>query len=459
MTQKISSWIYFFILIVLFSLPLITTHAQEPNLDLIPQQLQQKIKELEQQISNLQKQLETAKTAAAQIGGISKFTKTLQRGITGDEVKELQEFLKQFLDIYPEGLVTGYFGPLTEAAVKRLQEKSNIEAVGVVGPKTRAKLNELVISGTGSSGTVPPGLTTVPGVQEGITTIAVGATTTPIVVTATPSGGVPATPATPAEPATPPSGANVGSAIPAIPATPATPAQTVPPPDTTAPVISNVQATNLAETSVTITWTTDELANGKIDYSLFSPLRFATSTPNSAYTNNHSFNLSELSANTVYYYQLISSDASGNTATSSEQSFTTLTPPPPPPPPVGSSLGPWITFLSITPTSGPPGMVITFTVTAEDQNGIESIGNNIKYPGTNYTLRPNWNLGGATRGTQTFSQSIDLGMSPTKLGEYVITSIRAVDSLGNISTYYPNGVVENSNGSTHNLIIPSIFIQ
>jgi hypothetical protein len=65
-----------------------------------------------------------------------------------DEVKTLQEFLKQFPNIYPEGLVTGYFGPLTEAAVKRFQAKNIIESIGIVGPKTRAKINELITSGT-----------------------------------------------------------------------------------------------------------------------------------------------------------------------------------------------------------------------------------------------------------------------------------------------------------------------
>ena len=79
----------------------------------------------------------------AQVASTSyKFTKSLYRGIKNNEVKALQEFLKQSPDIYPEGLVTGYFGPLTEAAVKRFQAKNSIESIGVVGPKTRAKLNE-----------------------------------------------------------------------------------------------------------------------------------------------------------------------------------------------------------------------------------------------------------------------------------------------------------------------------
>jgi len=75
-----------------------------------------------------------------------RFTKTLWRGSRGDDVKRLQEFLKKSPDIYPEGFVTGYFGPLTEAAVKRLQGKYGIETVGIVGSKTRQKLNELFVA-------------------------------------------------------------------------------------------------------------------------------------------------------------------------------------------------------------------------------------------------------------------------------------------------------------------------
>ena len=125
-----------------------TSFAQESdnNLDLTFSQLKQYIAELESQIAALQVQLNAAKKIEVQINEITEFTQTLQAGMTGDGVKKLQEFLKQFPDIYPEGLVTGYFGQLTEAAIKRFQDKQGIEVVGIVGPKTRAKLNELATS-------------------------------------------------------------------------------------------------------------------------------------------------------------------------------------------------------------------------------------------------------------------------------------------------------------------------
>jgi peptidoglycan hydrolase-like protein with peptidoglycan-binding domain len=46
---------------------------------------------------------------------------TLTIGSSGAQVSALQQFLAADPAIYPEGLVTGYFGPLTQAAVMRYQ--------------------------------------------------------------------------------------------------------------------------------------------------------------------------------------------------------------------------------------------------------------------------------------------------------------------------------------------------
>lgn len=59
------------------------------------------------------------------------------------EIKELQKLLQKYPDLYPNGQVTGYFGVLTEGAIKRLQAKYGIRVTGQVGPQTRAKLCEL----------------------------------------------------------------------------------------------------------------------------------------------------------------------------------------------------------------------------------------------------------------------------------------------------------------------------
>jgi peptidoglycan hydrolase-like protein with peptidoglycan-binding domain len=77
--------------------------------------------------------------------------RSLFLGISGNDIKELQQYLAQDKQVYPEGLATGYFGKLTEAAVQRFQCKQEIVCAGNpattgygrVGPKTITKLNEL----------------------------------------------------------------------------------------------------------------------------------------------------------------------------------------------------------------------------------------------------------------------------------------------------------------------------
>ncbi len=65
----------------------------------------------------------------------------------------MQEFLASQKDIYPEGLITGFFGTLTQKAVIRFQEKYSSEILiplgltsgtGFVGPSTRAKINQII---------------------------------------------------------------------------------------------------------------------------------------------------------------------------------------------------------------------------------------------------------------------------------------------------------------------------
>ena len=76
----------------------------------------------------------------------------LELGSTGSDVTELQTFLARTASIYPEGLITGYFGQLTEAAVKRFQVAYGIVSSGSpsttgygrVGPTTIARINALM---------------------------------------------------------------------------------------------------------------------------------------------------------------------------------------------------------------------------------------------------------------------------------------------------------------------------
>ena len=79
------------------------------------------------------------------------FARNLHLGSRNSDIQKLQKFLAESKEIYPEGLVTGYFGNLTKKAVQNFQCKYNIvcsgnptaTGYGQVGPKTRQKLNEL----------------------------------------------------------------------------------------------------------------------------------------------------------------------------------------------------------------------------------------------------------------------------------------------------------------------------
>ena len=221
-----------------------------PTVDLqaLIKQLQAQVLLLQKQIVELQTQLKSSQKEAAQtkeelkvtkeevkatkeevkvIKEELKLTRSLRRGESGEDVKKLQEFLKQFPEVYPEGLVTGFFGPRTEDAVKKLQEKYGIEALGFVGPKTLAKINELFAEGMEKSKAAPAYFLKVPGThiatatQEIISTaVSVAATsvatTTPTVIAATTTTSITPAPAGPA-------------AAPAVPAASPTPSPSTPP--------------------------------------------------------------------------------------------------------------------------------------------------------------------------------------------------------------------------------------
>ena len=77
------------------------------------------------------------------------FTQSMDIGSQGSQVTALQSFLSTKTAHYPEGLVTGYYGPLTAAAVMRFQCAEEIvcsgsaatTGYGRVGPITLTQLN------------------------------------------------------------------------------------------------------------------------------------------------------------------------------------------------------------------------------------------------------------------------------------------------------------------------------
>ncbi len=77
----------------------------------------------------------------------TEITSQLDFGARGYNVTNLQTFFADNAAIYPEGLITGYFGGLTRAGVVRFQAAYGLDQVGRVGPMTLAKINGLIASG------------------------------------------------------------------------------------------------------------------------------------------------------------------------------------------------------------------------------------------------------------------------------------------------------------------------
>lgn len=96
------------------------------------------------------------------------------------------------------------------------------------------------------------------------------------------------------------------------------------PPDTTSPVISNIQASNITSTGALITWTTDESATSTVDYGLTTG--YGSAASDAALVTSHGISLTGLSSGTLYHFRVSSTDASNNTAASGDFTFTTSTP-------------------------------------------------------------------------------------------------------------------------------------
>ena len=158
---------------IMLALSSVGAHAQSTN-EADPsnqiQALQQTIKDLQDQIKGLQNKPSSSKKAVKQEMEVEREVKShassteklkifykLRRGAQGEDVRVLQKFLATDPAIYPEGLITAFFGSLTESAVKRFQAKIKLEQVGQVGPQTLARINE-ILSAAGVTGDVPSDL-------------------------------------------------------------------------------------------------------------------------------------------------------------------------------------------------------------------------------------------------------------------------------------------------------------
>jgi hypothetical protein len=95
-----------------------------------------------------------------------------------------------------------------------------------------------------------------------------------------------------------------------------------PVPDTAPPVISGVQTAGITDSTVTVSWTTDELSDTRVQYGLTTSYGTTTALDSSMVTS-HSQSINGLANSTLYHYRVISRDAAGNESVSNDYIFTT----------------------------------------------------------------------------------------------------------------------------------------
>ncbi len=290
----------------------------QAQLDLIAS-LTKQIQALEQQILGLQQQQHAATVS---------LVSSLSLGSQGDQVKILQALLAANPAIYPEGLITGFFGHATEQAVKRFQKENDIEQVGIVGPKTLAKLNadldENPVSFESTS-TVTTTATTSIGDNEndnknGNSDQNEGEGHGRLCAIVPPghliaSGWL----------------RKDGNEEPIVPTCQTLPSGIEDHLSTSTPsstqvvlAITGIGSTAVATSTATVNWFTNLQANSQVMYGLTSA--YGSSTPlDSTLVTSHSEAITGLTAGTVYHFQVASANASG-TATSSDMTFTTNAP-------------------------------------------------------------------------------------------------------------------------------------
>ncbi len=273
-------------------------------------QLQAQLQTLQVQISALiaaQTQVNQTQTG---INNTARLLHSLRQGMSGDDVKALQALLASDASIYPEGIISGFFGKLTGQAVRRFQNKHGLLSVGNVGTSTISELNKLSEEnglkfedsdhGRKLCSSVAPGHLIAPGwLRKNHTSENEQENLIPSCQTLPPGiinhdGG------------------EGNSAF--------TVADTIP------PIINNLIATSTTAVSAHIIWNTNEPAKSAVWYATSTPVSTSPHTSRqllTALTLNHEVILGGLTPSTTYYYLAASADAAGNNATSTQSSFTT----------------------------------------------------------------------------------------------------------------------------------------
>jgi hypothetical protein len=180
-----------------------------------------------------------------------------------------------------------------------------------------------------------------------------------------------------------------------------------PPADIIAPIITNIQITNITQSSVKITWTTDENSSSLVDYGITAVYEIGTQTGLSGVTG-HEVILSDLLPGTLYHFRVRSADAAGNSSSSADQTFTTS----------ADSSVPVISDVAVTNITG-NSATITWT-TNEPSSSI-----------VDYGLTAAYEIGAQTDNSLVISHIVNLsGLSPSTLYNFRVRSADSADNIG-----------------------------
>lgn len=327
--------------------------------------LQKKVQELLSQVTVLQSRIEALEKESVIISPstgagasiptpssslpLPQTSRVLTRGMKGDDVKTIQEFLAKDREIYPEGLITGFFGVLTEKAIQKFQLKYNIPTTtlnyGVFDVTTKNSFEKVIQQSATPHATIEK-------ISANSSSTPIYPTTTTTIITPSSTASIPASTLVNSTTTIPvsiqdPENQNQAqyqnpnqtqtqtqTSIPyniPIPTNPSastsstiTTSTTSEPADTRpVPVLSSIQVTDITPTSVRITWITNETSYSQITYSeTGSTSNFGKWDGN--LVTNHSVQITGLKSNTEYTYTASSISALGKQGTGDSAVFKTL---------------------------------------------------------------------------------------------------------------------------------------
>lgn len=161
-------------------------------------------------------------------------------------------------------------------------------------------------------------------------------------------------------------------------------------PDTTPPIISNVNASNTTNSSTVISWTTNEPATSQVEYGL-STSYGSNTTEDSNLVTSHIINLTNLNPSETYHFRVKSKDSKANEAVSQNFTFATQASPSK----TDNTPPDSITDLRIVDNDSSDSATLTWTAPGDDGSTGQAALYDLRYSTSNIT-DSNWNQ--ATQG-------------------------------------------------------------